>query len=44
MYLTMVGDTEHKVRPVPFYNWLEQRDVLPQSTNSRSILKNLLEW
>ncbi|MEY9976356.1 hypothetical protein ABH968_001301 [Lysinibacillus sp. RC79] len=32
----------HRERPVPFYNWLEQRDGLPQSISNRPY--NLANW
>lgn len=41
---SFVEDKPHKERPVPFYNWLEQRDGLPQSNSNRTNLENWLEW
>jgi len=28
-----IEETLYKERPVPFYNWLEERDSLPQTIN-----------
>jgi len=40
-----VEDKANRERPVPFYNWLEQRDSLPQTDGSRRPnLENWLEW
>lgn len=40
-----VEDKAHRERPVPFYNWLNERDGRPQSINSRRPnLENWLEW
>ncbi|MBL3729261.1 helix-turn-helix domain-containing protein [Lysinibacillus sp. HST-98] len=40
-----VEDKANRERPVPFYNWLEQRDSLPQTNGSRRPnLENWLEW
>lgn len=41
--LTVEGKAHNK-RPVPFYNWLEEHDGLPQSISSRPNLENWLEW
>lgn len=38
-----IEETPSKERPVPFYNWLKERDGLPQSMN-RTSLDNWLEW
>ncbi|MEK5334373.1 helix-turn-helix domain-containing protein [Lysinibacillus sp. FSL W8-0992] len=38
-----IEETPYKERPVPFYNWLKERDRLPQSI-SRPTLDNWLEW
>ncbi|MFJ8100217.1 helix-turn-helix domain-containing protein [Lysinibacillus sp. NPDC096212] len=37
-------DKPHRERPVPFNNWLDERDSLPQSISSRPNLENWLEW
>ncbi|WP_068983463.1 helix-turn-helix domain-containing protein [Lysinibacillus xylanilyticus] len=37
-------DKVHRERPVPFYNWLNERDSLPQSMNIRPTIDNWLEW
>ncbi|MFE3573689.1 helix-turn-helix domain-containing protein [Lysinibacillus sp. NPDC059133] len=37
-------DKSHRERPVPFYNWLDEKDSLPQSISSRPNLENWLEW
>ncbi|MGE7942426.1 helix-turn-helix domain-containing protein [Lysinibacillus xylanilyticus] len=37
-------DKSHKERPVPFYNWLNERDSLLQSISGRPNLENWLEW
>ncbi len=35
----------HRERPVPFYNWLEERDSLPQSiVHGEPSLDNWVEW
>ncbi|MFJ7888601.1 hypothetical protein ACIQYL_10965 [Lysinibacillus xylanilyticus] len=40
-----IEETENRERPVPFYNWLNERDCLPQSSSSRRPnLENWLEW
>ncbi|WP_374966032.1 helix-turn-helix domain-containing protein [Lysinibacillus sp. RS5] len=39
-----VEEKAHRERPVPFYNWLNERDSLPQSNSSRPNLENWLEW
>ncbi|WP_374967285.1 helix-turn-helix domain-containing protein [Lysinibacillus sp. RS5] len=40
-----VEDKAHRERPVPFYNWLNERDSLPQSISNRPYnLKNWVEW
>ncbi|MCL1701190.1 helix-turn-helix domain-containing protein [Lysinibacillus sp. Bpr_S20] len=39
-----IDETPSKERPVPFYNWLNERDVIPQSTNNRPAIDNWLEW
>ena len=40
-----IEETPSKERPVPFYNWLKERDGLPQSNSSRRPnLENWLEW
>ncbi|MFJ7914499.1 MULTISPECIES: helix-turn-helix domain-containing protein [unclassified Lysinibacillus] len=40
-----IEETPSKERPVPFYNWLEERDSLSQSNSSRRPnLENWLEW
>lgn len=36
-----IEETHYKERPVPFYNWLNERDCLPQSI-SRPNLENWL--
>ncbi len=38
-----VEETSVKERPVPFYNWLNERDSRPQSI-STALLDNWLEW
>ena len=38
-----VEDKAHNERPVPFYNWLNERDSRPQINNYRPI-DNWLEW
>ncbi|MGE7926364.1 helix-turn-helix domain-containing protein [Lysinibacillus xylanilyticus] len=38
-----IEETPSKERPVPFYNWLNERDGLPQSIG-RPTLNNWLEW
>ncbi|MFF2793551.1 helix-turn-helix domain-containing protein [Lysinibacillus xylanilyticus] len=38
-----IEETPSKERPVPFYNWLNERDGLPQLI-SRTSLDNWLEW
>lgn len=43
--LPSIEETPHKGRPVPFYNWLEQRDSRLQiKTNNRPTIDNWLEW
>jgi len=40
-----IEETSYKERPVPFYNWLNERDCLPQSnTNNRPTINNWLLW
>ena len=39
-----VEDKAHRERPVPFYNWLNESDSVPQLNNSRPNLENWLEW
>ncbi|MGA3676143.1 helix-turn-helix domain-containing protein [Lysinibacillus agricola] len=40
-----VEDKVHRERPVPFYNWLNERASLPQSNSSRPYnLENWVEW
>lgn len=40
-----IEETPYKERPVPFYNWLEERDSLPQSiVDGEPSLDNWLEW
>jgi len=40
-----IEETLSKGRPVPFYNWLNERDGLPQSnTNKRLTIDNWLLW
>jgi len=40
-----IEETPYKERPVPFYNWLEERDSLPQSmVYGQPSLDNWLEW
>lgn len=31
-----VEDKAHRERPTPFFNWIEERDRLPQSIDNRS--------
>ncbi|MCK1989491.1 helix-turn-helix domain-containing protein [Lysinibacillus fusiformis] len=38
-----IEENPAKERPVPFYNWLNERDSLPQSISTAS-LDNWLEW
>jgi len=39
-----VEDKAHRERPVPFYNWLEERDSLPQPiVHGEPALDNWLE-
>ncbi len=38
-----IEETANRERPVPFYNWLKERDSLPQ-TICRPTLENWLEW
>lgn len=38
-----IEETPYKERPVPFYNWLNERDSRPQINNYRPI-DNWLEW
>lgn len=37
-------DKPTRVRPVPFYNWLVERDGVPQSISSKPAIDNWLEW
>ncbi|MCE4044538.1 helix-turn-helix domain-containing protein [Lysinibacillus fusiformis] len=39
-----IEETADRERPVPFYNWLNERDRYPQSVGSRTTLDNWLEW
>ncbi|MGA3603241.1 helix-turn-helix domain-containing protein [Lysinibacillus agricola] len=39
-----IEETSSKERPVPFYNWLNELDSLPQSMGSRPSFDNWLEW
>ncbi|WP_421924817.1 helix-turn-helix domain-containing protein [Lysinibacillus capsici] len=40
-----IEETPVKERPVPFYNWLKERDSLPQSmVHGEPSLENWLEW
>ncbi|MFF2175312.1 helix-turn-helix domain-containing protein [Lysinibacillus sp. NPDC058147] len=40
-----IEETQSKERPVPFYNWLNERDSHPQSMSSRPYnLENWVEW
>ncbi|MGE7942847.1 helix-turn-helix domain-containing protein [Lysinibacillus xylanilyticus] len=39
-----IEETPSKERPVPFYNWLKERDRIPQSISNRPSLENWLEW
>ncbi|TKI52708.1 helix-turn-helix domain-containing protein [Lysinibacillus varians] len=40
-----IEETPYKERPVPFYNWLNERDSLPQSmVHGEPLLYNWLEW
>ncbi|MFJ7950190.1 hypothetical protein ACIQZG_01545 [Lysinibacillus sp. NPDC096418] len=39
-----VEDKNHNERPVPFYNWLNERDSHPQSSSRQGNLENWLEW
>jgi len=40
-----IEETPYKERPVPFYNWLEERDSLPQlMVYGQPSLDNWLEW
>ncbi|WP_260982672.1 hypothetical protein [Lysinibacillus fusiformis] len=40
-----IEETPAKERPVPFYNWLNERDYLPRSiVHSKPTLENWLEW
>jgi len=41
--LPSIEETPYKERPAPFYNWLEERESLPQSI-CRPNLENWLEW
>ena len=42
---TSIEETPSKERPVPFYNWLNERDCRPQDNSSRpGNLENWLEW
>ncbi|QPQ30958.1 helix-turn-helix domain-containing protein [Lysinibacillus sp. JNUCC 51] len=38
-----VENKVHRERPVPFYNWLNEREGLPQSINKRPAIDNWLE-
>ncbi|WP_193767187.1 hypothetical protein [Lysinibacillus parviboronicapiens] len=38
-----IEETPSKQRPVPFYNWLKERDSRPQS-NTRPTIDNWLLW
>jgi len=39
-----IEETPYKERPVPFYNWLNERDSLPQSiVHGEPSLENWLE-
>ena len=38
-----VEDKAQKERPVPFYNWLNERDGRPQINSSRPSIDNWLE-
>jgi len=40
-----IEETPYKKRPVPFYNWLNERDSLPQLiVHGEPSLDNWLEW
>jgi hypothetical protein len=40
-----VEDKAYRERPVPFYNWLNERDSLPQSiVQCEPSLENWLKW
>lgn len=39
-----VENKSSNVRPVPFYNWLEQRDGRPQYRSSKPTIENWLLW
>ena len=40
-----IEETTYRERPVPFYNWLEERGSLPQSiVHDEPSLENCLEW
>jgi len=42
---TYIEETTYKKRPVPFYNWLKERNILPQSIAlGEPSLNNWLEW
>lgn len=39
-----IEETPYKERPVPFYNWLNERDSCPQVNNNIHTLENWLAW
>ncbi len=39
-----IKETPYKERPVPFYNWLNERDSCPQVNNNIHTLENWLAW
>jgi len=40
-----IEETPNKERPVPFYNWLKERDSIPQSiVHGEPSIDNWLEW
>jgi len=40
-----IEETPYKEHPVPFYNWLKERDSIPQSiVQGEPSLDNWLEW
>ncbi|SPT98815.1 conserved phage protein [Lysinibacillus capsici] len=39
-----IEEKADRERPVPFYNWLHERDKYPQSVGSRPTIENWLEW
>lgn len=43
MITIVMGFSIDRERPVPFYNWLEERDSRTQ-INSRPNIENWLEW